>query len=58
MAIFWGLVIAMRRNRERVPHEHRDTAARFEEAFTLLAAGDTAHLALCAVSMARGEDRG
>ncbi|MFJ9364584.1 hypothetical protein ACIRRA_09245 [Nocardia sp. NPDC101769] len=58
LAIIWGLVIAMRRNRDRVPREQRETAARFEEAFTLLATGDTAHLALRAVSMARGEDRG
>ncbi|MGV9661708.1 hypothetical protein [Nocardia niigatensis] len=58
LAVIWGLVIAMRRNRDRVSPEQRETAARFEEAFTLLATGDTAHLALRAVSMARGEDRG
>lgn len=58
LAVIWGLVIAMRRNRNRVPPEQRATAARFEEAFTLLATGDTAHLALRAVSMARGRDRG
>lgn len=58
LAVIWGLVIAMRRNRNQVPPEKRQTAARFEEAFTLLATGDTAHLALRAVSMARGEDRG
>ncbi len=58
LAIIWGLVIAMRRNRDRVPVEQKQTAARFEEAFTLLATGDTAHLALRAVAMSRGEDRG
>ncbi|MVU77773.1 hypothetical protein GPX89_11025 [Nocardia sp. ET3-3] len=58
LAIIWALVIAMRRNRDRVPADQRQTAARFEEAFTLLATGDTAHLTLRAVSMARGEGRG
>ncbi|MFI7188806.1 hypothetical protein ACIBQ0_03650 [Nocardia nova] len=58
LAVIWGLMIAMRRNRKLVPREQRETAARFEEAFTLLATGDSAHLALRAVSMARGEERG
>ncbi|RMI33538.1 hypothetical protein [Nocardia stercoris] len=54
----WGLVVAMRRRRDRVPVEQRPEAERLREAFTLLAVGDTGHLALRSVSLARGEGRG
>lgn len=58
LATIWGLVIAMRRRRDHVPAERRPEAERLREAFTLLAVGDTGHLALRAVSMARGPGRG
>lgn len=54
----WGLAVAMWRRRDRVPPEQRPEADRLREAFTLLAVGDTGHLALRAVSMGRGEGRG
>jgi hypothetical protein len=54
----WGLVIAMRGRRDRVPVEQRPEAERLREAFTLLAVGDTGHLVMRSVSLARGEGRG
>lgn len=54
----WALATAMRRRRDHVAPEQRPEADRLREAFTSLAAGDTAHLALRSVSTARGEGRG
>ncbi|MRH87265.1 hypothetical protein GFY24_07280 [Nocardia sp. SYP-A9097] len=58
LATIWGLVIAMRRRRAQVAPADAPAAERLQEAFTLLAVGDTAHLALRAVSLGRGPGRG
>ncbi|WP_330179791.1 hypothetical protein OHB26_25575 [Nocardia sp. NBC_01503] len=58
LAAIWGLVIAMRRRRERVEPADQPAAERLREAFTLLAVGDTAHLTLRAISLTRGPGRG
>ncbi len=58
LVVVWGVAVAMWRRRDRVPVERRAEAERWREAFTLLAVGDTGHLALRAVSMGRGEGKG